>query len=386
MKNISRRSFVNKFSIGLGSAAIINTLPSFIIPSDEPLKEYNGKKLNVAICGLGNYAEAIADGLQSAQYCSLAGIVTGTPAKAKSWKAKYNIPDENVYDYANFDKVINNKNIDLVYITLPNGMHKEFTIRAAKAGKHVITEKPMAISPQDCREMIEACKDAGVQLAIGYRLHYEPTHRELMRIGQDKVFGQIRYIEAGLGYKTYDTTKPVKTIDLKDHSQWRHNKKLSGGGPLMDLGIYCVQAGRYILGEEPLSVTAQFGTVNDPVRFSEVEETITWQMYFPGGAVVNCSTSVGFNIDRLYATADEGFFELTPALSYGPFKGRSSKGELIFPKVNQQEKQLDGICSLILQGKPLPNHITGEEGLKDMIIIEAIYKAATSGKKVAINW
>jgi len=386
MKNISRRSFVNKFSVGLGSAAIINTLPSFMIPPNEQLPQYNGKKLNVAICGLGNYAEAIADGLQRAQYCSLAGIVTGTPAKAKSWKAKYNIPDENVYDYSNFDTVINNKNIDLVYITLPNGMHKEFTIRAAIAGKHVITEKPMAISPQDCREMIKACKDAGVQLAIGYRLHYEPTHKELMRIGQDKVFGQVRYIEAGLGYKTYDTTKPVKTIDLKDHSQWRHNKKLSGGGPLMDLGIYCVQAGRYILGEEPLSVTAQFGTVNDPVRFAEVEETITWQMYCPGGAVVNCSTSVGFNIDRLYATADEGFFELSPALSYGPFKGRSSKGELIFPKVNQQEKQLDGICSLILQGRPLPNHITGEEGLKDMIIIEAIYKAATSGKKAAINW
>jgi len=384
MKNISRRLFVNKFGVGLGSAAIINALPSFIIPSEESLPQYNGKKLNVAICGLGNYAEAIAYGLQSTQYCSLAGIVTGTPAKAKSWKTQYNIPEKNIYNYTNFDDIINNKDIDLVYITLPNGMHKEFTIRAAKAGKHVITEKPMAISPQDCREMIKACKDAGVQLAMGYRLHYEPTHLEIKRFGQDKVFGRVRYIEAGLGYKTYDLTKPAKSIDLNDHAEWRHNKKLSGGGPLMDLGIYCIQAARYILGEEPVAVTAQFGTVNDPVRFAQVEESISWQMHFPGGAVANCNTSVGYNIDRLYASADEGSFELSPALSYGPFKGKSTKGEINFPVINQQQTQLDAICSVILEDKPLPLHITGEEGLKDMTIIEAIYKAANTGKRILI--
>lgn len=385
MKNISRRLFVNKFSVGLGSAAVLTTLPSFMVLPDDVLPQYSGKKLNVAICGLGNYAEAIANGLQSTQYCSLAGIVTGTPAKATAWKTKYNIPDKNIYNYTNFNDIISNKDIDLVYITLPNGLHKEFTIRAAKAGKHVITEKPMAIVPQDCRDMIKACKDAGVQLAIGYRLHYEPTHLEIKRLGQDKVFGQVRYIEAGLGYKTYDLTKPAKSIDFNDHAEWRHNKKLSGGGPLMDLGIYCIQAARYVLGEEPFAVTAQFGTVHDPVRFAQVEESISWQMHFGSGAVANCNTSVGYDVDRFYAAADEGTFELSPALSYGPFKGKSTAGEINFPVINQQQTQLDAISSKIIQNEPLPKHITGEEGLKDMIIIEAIYKAAKTGKKVVIK-
>jgi predicted dehydrogenase len=384
MKKISRRTFVNKFSIGVGSAAVLQALPAFMVPPEKLLPQYTGKKINVAICGLGNYAEAIAYGLQSTQYCNLAGIVTGTPAKAQKWKTQYNIPDKNIYNYTNFDKILSNKDIDLVYITLPNGLHKEFTIRAAKAGKHVITEKPMAITPQDCEEMIKACNDAGVQLAIGYRLHYEPTHLELKRLGQDKVFGQVRYIEAGLGYKTYDITKPAESINYEDSAEWRHNKKLAGGGPLMDLGIYCIQASRYVLGLEPIAVTAQFGPVNDPKRFAQVEESISWQMEFPGGAVANCNTSVGYNVDRFYAAADEGSFELSPALSYGPFKGKTSAGELNFPEINQQQTQLDAICSVIIEKKPLPKHITGEEGLKDMKVIAAIYEAAKTGKKVVL--
>lgn len=150
----------------------------------------------------------------------------------------------------------------------------------------------------------------------------------------------------------------------------------------MDLGIYCIQASRYVLGEEPLSVTAQFGPVNNKIRFAQVEETITWQMNFPSGAISNCITSCGFNIDKFYASADDGFFELDPALSYGPFKGKSSKGTIEFPVINQQATQLDAIGKLILENKPLPNHITGEEGLKDVKIIEAIYKAAEMSKKI----
>lgn len=386
MDKISRRLFVNKVGMGLGAAAVITTLPSFMsFPDADKPKAYKDKKLNVAICGLGSYAEAIAYGLQSTQYCTLAGIVTGTPAKAQKWKAQYNIPGKNIYNYDDFDKIINNKDIDLVYITMPNGLHKEFTLRAAKAGKHVITEKPMAITPQDCREMIRACNDAGVQLAMGYRLHYEPTHLEIKRLGQDKVFGQVRYIEAGLGYKTYDTTKPAETIDYNDRAEWRHNKKLSGGGPLMDLGIYCIQASRYVLGEEPISVTAQFGHVNDPVRFAQVEESISWQMEFPNGAVANCNTSVGYDVDRFYAAADEGSFELSPALSYGPFEGKTPNGILKFPVINQQQTQLDAICKQIVENKPLPKHITGEEGLKDIVVIDAIYEAARTGRKIVVK-
>lgn len=380
MKNISRRSFVNKLGLGVGASAVITILPSFLTVSEKFHKPYSGKKLNIALCGLGNYANMLAEGIAISEYCHLAGIVTGTPAKATKWKSKYNIPDKNIYNYLNFDDIAKNKDIDLVYVVLPNGLHKEFVIRSAKAGKNVITEKPMAISVKDCEEMIKACKENKVQLAIGYRLHYEPTHIEIKRLGQEKIFGQVRYVEASLGYKTYDTLDKTTIVDKKE--DWRLNKKLSGGGPLMDLGIYCIQASRYVLGEEPISVTAQFGATNNKDRFSETEETISWQMDFPNGALANCNTSCGYNVDRFYAAADEGFFELSPALSYGPFQGKTATKELKFPAINQQQTQLDEICKLLLENKKLPNHITGEEGLKDVKIINAIYEAAKTGKKV----
>ena len=387
MSPLSRRLFIEKFSIGLGATASALTIPSIFNFAQASTEIYEGKKLNVALCGLGNYAKALADGLLESKYCKLTGLITGHPAKAESWKKKYNVPDKNIYNYENFDTIVNNKDIDVVYVVLPNALHKAFTIKAAKAGKHVICEKPMATSVKDCEEMISACKNAGVQLAIGYRLHFEPTHREIMRLGQDKVFGQVRFIEAGLGYKTYDTMLKTnsKSFDINAASEWRLRKAMAGGGPLMDLGVYCIQASRYALGEEPTSVTAQFGPINDKIRFAQVEESITWQMEFTSGAMSVCTSSYGFNIDRFYAGADDGFFELSPALSYGPFKGKTSKGQINFPVINQQAAQLDGIGKLILENKPLPAHITGEEGLKDIRVVEAIYKAAKTGSKILLK-
>lgn len=383
MEKISRRSFVNKFGMGVGASVIITTLPSFLAAPEKEFT-YTGKKLNVALCGLGNYASMLAEGIQASEYCTLAGIVTGTPAKATKWKTKYNIPDKNIYNYENFDSIVKNKDIDLVYVVLPNGLHKEFVIRSAKAGKHVITEKPMAISVQDCEEMIKTCADNKVQLAIGYRLHYEPTHLEIKRLGQNKVFGQVRYIEASLGYKIHDPLDTKSTVNFNDRNEWRLNKKLSGGGPLMDLGVYCIQASRYVLGEEPIAVTAQFGKVYNKQIFSETEESISWQMEFPSGSVSNCTTTVNFNVDKFYASADEGSFELSPALSYGPFEGKSTNGPLKFPVINQQQTQMDEIAKVLLENKKLPNHITGEEGLKDIKVINAIYKAAETGKRITL--
>ena len=384
MKKISRRSFVNKLGMGVGASVIITTLPSFLSETAENTIPYNGKKINIALCGLGIYANIVAESMQGSEYCNLTGIVTGTPSKATLWKEKYNIPDKNIYNYQNFDDIANNKDIDMVYVILPNSLHKEFVIRSAKAGKHVITEKPMAINVKECEEMIKACKDNKVQLALGYRLHFEPTHIEMKRLGQEKVFGKVRYIESSLGYKTYDTIAKTP-VDINAPANWRLNKKLSGGGPLMDLGIYCIQATRYISGEEPIAVTAQFGPINDKKRFSETEESISWQMEFPSGLIGNGNTSCGYNIDRTYASADEGSFELSPGLSYGPYEGKTSKGPLKFPPIRQQQKQLDEISKALLANQNLPDHITGEEGLKDIKIINAIYKAAETGKKILLS-
>jgi len=240
----------------------------------------------------------------------------------------------------------------------------------------------MATSASDCREMTKACKDGGVQLAIGYRLHFEPTHLEIKRLGQQKVFGQVRFIEASLGYQTYDGKEAATGYQAGNPAHWRLNKALAGGGPLMDLSIYCIQSSRYVLGEEPVTVTAQFGPTRAPKLFSQVEEAISWQLTFPSGAVCNSTTSCGYDVDRFFATADEGQFELSPALSYGPFLGKSSKGPIRFPVINQQATEMDTIAKLILENKALPSHITGEEGIKDVRIIEAIYEAARTGGKV----
>jgi predicted dehydrogenase len=372
MKNLSRRSFLHNLGMGAGATALAAALPLSIHHTKKTGIKYSGKKINIALCGLGRYAGILADGFASAEYCRLAGIITGTPSKADRWKKQYSIPEKNIYNYQNFDEIANNKDIDLVYVVLPNAMHKEYVIRAAKAGKHVITEKPMATSPADCEEMINACKRANTQLAVGYRLHYEPYNMELKRMGQQKIFGAVRLIEASLGY-TVDTNK-----------EWRMHKALSGGGPLMNLGIYCLQASRYITGEEPVSVTAQFGPNTNPEIFNEVEAAIMWQLNFPGGAAANLASAYNCNIDRVYAAAENGFFELSPAISYGPFKGRSTDGEMKFADINQQTAQMDGIAKCILDNKPLPLHITGEEGLKDNRIMAAIYEAAGTGKKISL--
>lgn len=373
MKNSSRRSFLQNLGIGAGGTALAITLPSFINKPITNSLKYEDKKLNIAICGLGRYADILAIGLETAKHCRITGIVTGTPAKAVKWKQRFNIPEQNIYNYKNFDEIGKNKDIDAVYVVLPNSMHKDFTIRAAKAGKHVIVEKPMANTVSDCQQMIEVCRKAGVQLAVGYRLHFEPYHLEIKRLGQQKIFGQVRLIEASLGYKSGDPT------------EWRLNKKMAGGGPLMDIGIYCIQSSRYVLGEEPISVTAQFGPVTNKQLFSEVEESITWQFEFPGGAVCNSSSSYNCGIDKFFASADRGFFELGPALGYGPYSGKTSNGDLNFPTINQQAAQCDGIAKILLENKQLPNHISGEEGIKDMKILEAIYEAARTGKKISMK-
>jgi len=373
MNALSRRTFFQKLGIGVaGTTALAMTIPPFMDALESGGMFFGGKKLNIALCGLGRYAEILSRGLEISQHCRIAGIVTGTPGKADNWKKRYNIPQENIYNYKNFDAIANNKDIDVVYVVLPNSMHKEYTIRAAKAGKHVIVEKPMATSVSDCQQMIEACKKAGVQLAIGYRLHTEPYHLEIKRLGQEKVFGQVRLIEASLGYKSGDP------------SEWRLKKAFSGGGPLMDIGIYCVQSSRYTLGEEPAYVTAQFGPVTDKKLFSEVEESITWQFEFPSGAICNSTSSYNCQFDRFFSSADEGSFELSPALGYGPYKGKTTKGELVFPTINQQAVQCDEIGKVLLDNRQLPTHISGEEGLKDMRILGAIYEAARTGQKISI--
>ncbi|NBP69848.1 MAG: gfo/Idh/MocA family oxidoreductase, partial [Cytophagia bacterium] len=187
-----RREFLQQ----LGMAATIPMLGAFPLSAmyqDKMTNTSKEGKLGIALVGLGSYAEGqLAPALLQTEHCYLAGIVTGTPAKVKPWQERYGIADKNVYSYENFDSIANNKDIDIVYVVLPNAMHAEFVIRAAQAGKHVICEKPMATTVEDCDRMIQACAKAKVQLSIGYRLHFDPYHLELTKLVKDNAIGKLK--------------------------------------------------------------------------------------------------------------------------------------------------------------------------------------------------
>ena len=211
INNNSRRKFI--YNIGL-SAISFSALSSFTNCTNEKedaeqriKKAKANGKLGIALVGLGGYAGGqLAPALLQTEHCYLAGIVTGTPSKIDLWKNKYNIPDKNIYNYENFDSIKDNADIDIIYVVVPNAMHKEYVIRAAAADKHVSCEKPMALSVADCDEMINACKKAGKQLSIGYRLHFEPYNLEMARSGTQKIYANIKKISAGFGFSIGDPT------------------------------------------------------------------------------------------------------------------------------------------------------------------------------------
>ena len=357
-----------KFNQSLANTITAMSLsPSFAyIPN-----AFGKKKLGIALVGLGNYAtRQLAPALMETNMCELKGIVTGTPSKIDLWKKTYNLEDHQIYNYDNFDNIAENDEIDIVYVVLPNHMHKAFTIRAFRAGKHVICEKPMAMNAQEATQMIEEGKKTNRELFIGYRLHYEPHHREIIRLCQIEAFGKIKFFEGGFGFRAGNP------------NQWRL-KKACGGGALMDVGIYVIQAARYTTGQEPIAVSArEFKT--DLVKFKEVDELITWQMEFPNGLVANCTTSFSASTNHLYVACEKGFIRLSPAYTYSGLSGYTRKYKFDFPQVNQQALHMDGIANKIMNGVPHLN-VGGEEGLRDMKIIDAIFKSVEEdGKRVII--
>lgn len=371
----SRRSFIsNSYKTLLASAIGASSAAEFYLdkPAASMVKPMNqsDKKLGVALVGLGKYSTGqLAPALQETKNAWLAGVVSGSPGKAHRWQQQYGFPEKNIYSYGNYDEIVKNDDIDIVYVVLPNAMHAEYTIRALEAGKHVICEKPMATSVEDCDRMLAAAKKAGKMLSIGYRLHFEPYNQEMMRLGQNKVFGPIQHLRAENG--------------MNGTEGWRLDKELAGGGPLMDLGIYCVQGVRYTTGMEPIAVTAYELPKGNPLMFKEVEAGLKWQLEFPGGLVAECATSYEQDMNLLKADASMGSFELAPAYPYSGQQGRTSEGPMNFPHVNQQARQIDDFAEAVRSGRPTP--VPGEMGRQDVKILMAIYEAMRTGQKVKIN-
>jgi len=369
----SRRDFLQK--LGVTALALQLTSVSGWAESNPNEKEaYDGPLLRVAIMGLGSYGERVAEAMRGCKRAKLVGVISGTPSKIKTWQSRYGIPDKNCYNYENFDAIKNNPDIDAVYVITPNGLHHDEVIRVAKAGKHAICEKPMAVNAKEGQEMVDACKSAGVKLLVGYRMHFEPKTLEVIRMRKAGEFGKIKFFQGLCGFTIGDPT------------QWRLNKQLSGGGSIMDIGIYAINGSRYMTGEDPIWVTAQ-ETKTDFVKFKEgVDETIQFQFGFPSGATASClSTYAMNNLDRFFLDGTDGFAEMQPSTGYGPIMGRTHKGELDQPITVHQTVQMDEMAAIIFEGKQPVVPIDGDEAVKDLKLIDAIYLAAKTGKKVDVK-
>lgn len=367
---LSRRRFLGT----LTTAGALSMAPHRLFAQAQ-----GGRKLGVALAGLGNYStRQLGPALKTTTACRLAGVVTGSPEKGKQWAADYGFPETHIHHYDTMDRMADNPDIDIVYVVTPNALHAEHAIAAAKAGKHVICEKPMAVSVAQCDAIIAACKEAGVRLGMGYRLHYEPCHIELKRLAASGEFGPFLKMDGGFSF-------------VLNGQQWRIEKELAGGGPLMDLGVYVIQNHFMAAGDVvPVTVTAREMPKERPDFFNEVEETIEWTMEFANGAMAAGGTSYNQRRNDFRADAENAFFEINPAFGYQGQKARSHRGihlgrfETVAPP-SQQALQMDAFARHVRDGAP--NLVPGEMGRRDMVVVEAIYaSAAAGGRRVDLKF
>ena len=372
--DVTRRGFLKKAGQGIiavNAATLLTGSAGAQHVPDPP-----GKKLGWAIVGLGNLSiNEILPAFARCEHSKVVALVSGHPDKAARLAARYGVSPKAIYNYQNYDSIRDNPQIDVVYIVLPNGMHAEYTIKAHQAGKHVLSEKPMANTPADCEAMIEAAQKANRKLMVAYRCRYEPFNQEMIKIARSQEFGPIKVIVADHGFS------------IGDPSQWRLKKDLAGGGSLMDIGIYSLQATRYITGEEPTEVNAMMYNTPGDVRFKEVEETINFQLRFPSGALANCSSSYGYSGENRYRViGTKGWFELEPATGYRGQRMRIRRWDVTEEKdiqpVDHFAAEMDHMSQCVM--KDISPLTPGEEGLKDLKVMMAIYEAARSRKTIEL--
>ncbi len=371
----TRREFLQVTGVGVAALAGAASRVAAQVP-DVPLPPLPGRKVGWAIVGLGNLAiNQILPAFAKCQRAKLVGFVSGRPEKANHLAQVYGVETRNIYTYEEYDKLAGNPAIDVVYVVLPNSMHAEYTVRASKAGKHVLCEKPMATTPPECEQMIAAAKAARRKLMIGYRLRYEPFNQALVKMAQDEAeMGPTRVVLAEAGF------------NIGDPKQWRLRRPMAGGGSLMDIGIYALNAARYLSGEEPVEVNAMVHSTPGDPRFAEVEENVTFQLRFPGGVLANCTSSYGAGLNRFRVFKPRGSFELEPALSYSGLKMRVFRGsgveERSQPVRDHFASEMDAFSECVINDtEPLT---PGEEGLRDLRIMTAIYEAARAGRTVKL--
>ncbi|MGI4813236.1 MAG: Gfo/Idh/MocA family protein [Janthinobacterium lividum] len=338
------------------------------------------QRIGYAVVGLGRLSlNQILPALAQCKYSKISALVSGDRDKALRIAHQYGVKESAVFDYQGFEGLANLKDVQVVYIVLPNGMHAEFTVRAAKIGKHVLCEKPMATSVSECEQMIEACRRGGRKLMIAYRSQYEPMDRLVAKWVKEKRLGPLREFIAG------------NSQNVGDPTQWRLKRALAGGGPLPDVGVYCINASRFLTGEEPYEVVATTFRPDDDPRFVEVEQSVHFILRFPSGLSATCMASYASHESRFFRLQGaEGWAEMSPAFGYNGLRlrhgmlvdGKNAATEITIDPVDQFAREIDHM-SVCVQSDRVP-HTPGEEGLQDQRIVEAIYASARTGRPTRI--
>ncbi len=340
----------------------------------------NARRVGYALVGLGHLTlNQILPAFGACTRSKVVALVSGSPGKMKKVATEYGIKSGSCYSYEDYDKIRDNPEVDAIYIVLPNGMHAEYTVRGAQAGKHILCEKPMANSVAECQAMIDACKKANRKLMVAYRIQYEPHHKLVRDMVQKGDFGKVKSIVANNGQNS------------DNPSHWRFDKKLAGGGALPDVGLYCLNTIRYLLAEEPTEVMGFIHSTPDDPRFREVEEQVNWLMKFPSGVQTSCATGYGHHEERSYKVlAETGWIEMDPAFPYQGLQLQTSQAEGMENRLTQHKiadkdqfaAEIDHFSESIM-GNAIP-YTPGEEGLQDQKIMEAIYKSAREGRPVKL--
>jgi predicted dehydrogenase len=335
------------------------------------------RKIRYAVVGLGNISQnALLPGFKNARNSELAALVTSDPKKARAVAKRYGLDEDSTYSYDNYDACLRSGKVDAVYIGLPNHLHCDYTVRAARAGVHVLCEKPMAVDEAECRRMIQACERAGVKLMIAYRLHFEAANLEAVKIARSKKLGDLRMFSATFSQQV--TPGNVRVAEPESR----------GGGSVYDMGVYCLNAARYLFREEPLEVMACSASNGDP-RFRKTAEMTTAILKFPHERLAVFTSSFGAtDVSEYTVVGTKGWLRMSPAYDYsipleselkiGDGKPRHKK----FPRHDQFGAQLEYFSNcILLDRKPEPS---GEEGLADIRVVRAILKSAGSGKPVKL--
>jgi predicted dehydrogenase len=331
------------------------------------------KRIRYAVIGIGSIAqEAVLPGFKNAQNSELKALVSGDATKRKQLGERYGI--SRTFTYEQYDECLGE--VDAVYIALPNHLHRQYTERALRAGVHVLCEKPLAPSEEDCRKMIETARETGRNLMTAYRLHFEAANLEAVRMCQSGRLGELRMFDSIFGQQVADGNVRVSY----EVSQ--------GGGPLFDMGVYCINAARYLFREEPVEVSAFRGT-NGEKRFQKCEEMMSVTLRFPKDRLATFLVSFNASpVGRFTVAGTKGMLTLDPAYEYAADKrlrvtADDTTNERIFPRADEFGPELEYFSDCILENRePEPS---GEEGLIDVQIVRAAYRAAETGRAVPIK-